>query len=62
MDGSEIHNGTAWSTGDPDSETFFTDGGRVLTIVEHGEDYERRAYERAEKIQYKGKYYRKDIK
>jgi len=47
-----------------DEGTLITDGGRVLAVTAMGETPEealKRAYEVAEKIQYEGKYYRKDI-
>ena len=43
---------------------FFTNGGRVLSVVSKGSDFKQalsKSYEIAEKIDFKDKNYRKDI-
>jgi len=54
-----FHAGTAF-----DNESLVTSGGRVLSVVSKGNTYEnvfRTIYKNAGKINFEGKYYRKDI-
>lgn len=54
-----FHAGTKRENGE-----VVTNGGRVLTVTSFGDTMEealRQSYENAEKIQFEGKYYRKDI-
>lgn len=54
-----FHAGTADKGG-----AVVTNGGRVLAITSYGADIKEAlatSYRNAEKIQYEGKYYRKDI-
>lgn len=56
-----FHSGTMW---DKTKNCFFTDGGRVLTIVANDpilEKARKKAYAEIEKIKFDGIYYRKDI-
>ena len=58
-DSTLFHSGTK-----SEGEKIFTNGGRVLAITSFGKDIEEavnKSFENAEKIQFDGKYYRKDI-
>ena len=58
-DSTLFHSGTK-----SEGEKIFTNGGRVLAITSFGKDIKEavnKSFENAEKIQFDGKYYRKDI-
>jgi phosphoribosylamine--glycine ligase len=55
-----LHAGTTKDS----TDNYITNGGRVIAVTSLGIDMEQaliKSYENAEKIQYEGKYYRKDI-
>ncbi|OFY83436.1 MAG: phosphoribosylamine--glycine ligase [Bacteroidetes bacterium RIFCSPLOWO2_12_FULL_35_15] len=59
-----FHAGTAQQLATNDQQPVVTNGGRVIAITSYGdtmEDALKRSFANAERIQYKGKYYRKDI-
>lgn len=54
-----FHSGTALKDGQ-----VVTAGGRVISVVSYGKDKEealRKSFTEAEKIQYEGRYFRRDI-
>lgn len=59
-----FHAGTARQLSTNNQQPIVTNGGRVIAITSYGdtmEDALKRSFANAERIQYKGKYYRKDI-
>lgn len=59
-----FHAGTSHQSSSTNQETITTNGGRVIAVTSFGDTMEealKKSFENAERIQFKDKYYRKDI-